>query len=91
MTATPEQDHTAAQAVTAGMAAAAAHETAAQAQHRTTAGSDVAVEAAATPDDTAVQWTQPHGIVSGPTPDNSGENRGPNVSTPYDNTQSQPR
>jgi hypothetical protein len=72
------------------MTAAAAHDTAAQAQHRTTAGSDVAVEAAAGPDDTAVEWSQPHGVVSGPTPDNAGENRSPNVNSPYDNRQSQP-
>jgi hypothetical protein len=42
------------------------------------------------PEDSAVQWSEPHGILSGPTPDNAGENRSPNVSDPLDNSQSQP-
>jgi hypothetical protein len=88
MTAGPEQDQRAAQAQAAGEAAAAQHDTAAQAQHAIS-GSTTAVEAAATPDSHAVQWSEPDGIVSGPTPDNAGQNRSPNVSTPTDNSQSQ--
>jgi hypothetical protein len=38
----------------------------------------------------AVDWFGSPGIVSGPTPDNAGQNRSPNISTPTDNHQSQP-
>ena len=88
MTAGPTENASAAATQAKGESAARQHEADALAQHQAS-GSAVAVEAAAGPDDTAVQWTQPHGVVSGPTPDNSDENRSPNVDSPYDNRQSQ--
>lgn len=67
MTAGPQEDQRAAAAVAAGMAAASQHETAALTQHEAS-GSAMVAEQASSPDDTAVQWTQPHEIVSGVSP-----------------------
>jgi hypothetical protein len=89
VTAGPDQNQRAGQAVSQGETAAHAHETAAQAQHRIS-GSTVAVETAATPDDHAVGWFGSNVTPAGPTPNNSGQNRSPNVSDPLDNSQSQP-
>jgi hypothetical protein len=66
MTATPEQDARAAQTQAAGEAAAAAHLAAAQAQHQVS-GSSVAVEAPATSDDVAVNWTSSVDTSASPT------------------------
>lgn len=85
MTAGPAENAAAAAAVAAGEAAAAKHDGAALAQHQAS-GSTVVAEQPSTPDDTAVQWSQPHGIVSGVSPQPT---RSPNVSTPHDNSQSQ--
>jgi len=63
MTAGPQQNDRAAQAVAAGEAAAEAHEAAAHAQHRIS-GSTVAVEDAGTPDDHARPW--PSGVTPAP-------------------------
>jgi hypothetical protein len=89
MTAQDRENALAAQAQAAGEAAAAKHDADAQAQHQVS-GSTVAVEPAQTPDAHSVAWSEPYGLVSGSTPDNAGENRSPNVSMPYDNSQSQP-
>jgi hypothetical protein len=56
MTATPAEDAAAASAQSQGETAARQHEAAAQAQHRTTVGSDVTIEQASSPDDIAVSW-----------------------------------
>jgi hypothetical protein len=83
MTAGQQENQAAAQAVAAGMAAAAKHEADAQAQHQIS-GSTVAVEPAATPDDHAVGWFGSDvtpGRVS-PQPSSSS-----NVDSPYDNSQ----
>jgi hypothetical protein len=55
VTATAAEDAQAAQAVTAGMTAAATHQADAQQQHGAT-GSTVVVEQPSTPDDVAVDW-----------------------------------
>ena len=56
MTAERPQEAAAAQAVSAGMTAEAAHEAWAETMQATIAGSEVAVEVPATPDDTAAVW-----------------------------------
>jgi hypothetical protein len=88
MTASPTEDQRASQAVAAGMAAAAAHDSAAEQQHRTTTGSDVAIEAAASPDDVSVPWFGSDNHPGrGPT---QPQTHSPNVERPTDNSQSQP-
>jgi hypothetical protein len=92
VTAETEQNAASAQSVAMAESQAAAHAAHAQAMHRQVTGSGTDTsDSTRSPTDTAVQWSQPHGIVSGPTPDNSGENRSPNVGSPTDNSQSQPR
>jgi hypothetical protein len=89
MTAGNTENAQAAQAVAAGKAASDQHRVAAEAQHRTTTGSDVAVEAASTPDDHAVGWfgSDNH---RGPGPSPQPGDRGPNhvsvvdASRPYE-------
>ena len=71
MTASPAEDQRAGQAQAAGEAAAAAHEAATQAQHRTTTGSDLAVEQASTAN------ARPSLSPSEPPPVGQYENHGP--------------
>jgi hypothetical protein len=89
MTAGNQENAAAAAAQTAGEAAAAKHDSDALTQHAIS-GSATAIEPALTPDQHAIEWTEPHGFVLGATPDNAGENRSPNVDRPLDNSQSQP-
>jgi hypothetical protein len=80
VTASPEQDAAAAQAMAAGQAVEIKHMRDAAAQHRDLSGSQVAVEPASTPDDVAATtWPNP-----------LDQPHSPNVTSPHDNSQSQP-
>lgn len=78
MTASNQENATAASAQSQGEAASARHLSDAQAQHAT-AGSTMVTEAAATPDSHSVQWSpadtgaSPTLVPSTPPPVNSGE------------------
>jgi hypothetical protein len=87
MTAGPQENQLAAQAVAAAEAAEVKHLADALAQHRIV-GSTVAIEDARTPDDVAVSWT---GSDNHPGPGPSPQpTRAPNVAGPLDDSQSQP-
>jgi hypothetical protein len=88
MTAEARENAQAAAAVAGGEAASSQHLADAQAQHRTTVGSDVAIEPAQTPDDHSVGWFGTDNASGpGPSPQPS---HSPNVDRPTDNSQSQP-
>jgi hypothetical protein len=88
MTAGDAENQAAAQAMAAGRQASDKHVADALAQHRTTVGSDEAVEPASTPDAHAVPWFGTDNASGpGPSPQPSSS---PNVDRPTDNSQSQP-
>jgi hypothetical protein len=91
MTASSEQAAAAGTAQQGGEGDARAHAAHAEAMQSSISGSEVETsDSGRGPEDSAVQWSEPHGLVTGPTRDNAGENRSPNVSDPLDNSQSQP-